>query len=187
MPITRERTIHNAKYPFDGTGERRERRWSVTSRPTWAACCPKLLSRTRFPPIRSTSSHLCARLWRTQVTGATTNFRPGTTDRGSLTYRRIGRYRHSKHWKSATSSKLGDRQATATANRRERKCAQNCNKWDIKLFFLNCILTVSNHKSFRVLFDKIVSVYFIRKIYRYFSIGNGQPTEPALCQLYRSL
>jgi len=23
------------------------------------------------------------------------------------------------------------------------------------------------------------------KIYLYFSIGNGQPTEPALCQLYR--
>jgi len=36
-----------------------------------------------------------------------------------------------------------------------------------------------------VLFDKIASVYFIRKIYFYFSIGNGQPREPALRQLYR--
>ena len=47
------------------------------------------------------------------------------------------------------------------------------------------ILRISNHNSFRVLFDKIASVYFIRKIYLYFSIGNGQPMEPALCQLYR--
>ena len=39
--------------------------------------------------------------------------------------------------------------------------------------------------SFPVLFDKIASVYFIRKIYLYFSVGNGQPEEPALCQLYR--
>jgi len=36
-----------------------------------------------------------------------------------------------------------------------------------------------------VLFDKIVSFYFILKTYLYFSIGNGQPREPALCQLYR--
>jgi len=36
-------------------------------------------------------------------------------------------------------------------------------------------------------FDKIASVYFIWKIYRpiYFSVGNGQPRQPALCQLYR--
>ena len=27
--------------------------------------------------------------------------------------------------------------------------------------------------------------YFTRKMYLYFSIGNGQPREPALCQLYR--
>jgi len=39
--------------------------------------------------------------------------------------------------------------------------------------------------SFRVLFDKIVSVYFTWKLYLYFCIGNGQPIEPALCQLYR--
>ena len=47
------------------------------------------------------------------------------------------------------------------------------------------ILLISNDNSFRVLFDKIASVYFIWKIYLYFSIGNGQPREPALCQLYR--
>ena len=41
------------------------------------------------------------------------------------------------------------------------------------------ILLISN------LFDKIASVYFIGKIYLYFSIGNGKPREPALCQLYR--
>jgi len=43
----------------------------------------------------------------------------------------------------------------------------------------------SNHNSFRVLFDKIASAYFAWKIYLYLSIGNGQPREPALCQLYR--
>jgi len=47
------------------------------------------------------------------------------------------------------------------------------------------ILVISNHNSFRVLFDKIASVYFILKIYLYFSIGIGQPREPALCDLYR--
>jgi len=32
----------------------------------------------------------------------------------------------------------------------------------------------------------MASVYFIsKKIYLYFSIGNGQPRDPALCQLYR--
>jgi len=41
-----------------------------------------------------------------------------------------------------------------------------------------------NHNSFQVLFDKIPSVYFIWKIYLYFSTGNGQPGKPALCQLY---
>jgi len=35
------------------------------------------------------------------------------------------------------------------------------------------------------MFYKIASVCFISKIYLYFSIGNGQPREPALCQLYR--
>ena len=47
------------------------------------------------------------------------------------------------------------------------------------------ILLISNHNSFRVLFDKIASVYFIRKTHQYFSAGDGQPREPALCRLYR--
>ena len=46
------------------------------------------------------------------------------------------------------------------------------------------ILVVSNPDSVRVLFDKIASLYFIWKMYLDFSIGNGQPREPALCQLY---
>ena len=57
----------------------------------------------------------------------------------------------------------------------------------INLFFQTAIgvLIILNRNSFRVLFDKIVSVYFICKIYLYFSIGNGQPREPALRQSYR--
>ena len=57
----------------------------------------------------------------------------------------------------------------------------------MNLFFKSAIniLVVSNHNSFRALFDKIASVYFIWKIYLYFSIGNCQPRKPALCQLYR--
>ena len=47
------------------------------------------------------------------------------------------------------------------------------------------ILVISNPNSFRVLFDKIASVCFVGKMYSYFSIGNGQPREPALCQLHR--
>jgi len=43
------------------------------------------------------------------------------------------------------------------------------------------ILLISNHNSFQVHCDKTASIYFIRKIYIYFSIGNGQPIEPALC------
>jgi len=46
-------------------------------------------------------------------------------------------------------------------------------------------LRISYHNRFRVLCDKIASAYFIWKIYLYFNIGNGQPREPALCQLYR--
>jgi len=46
-------------------------------------------------------------------------------------------------------------------------------------------LIISNHNSFRVLFDEIAYVYCIWKIYFYFSIGIGQLREPALCQLYR--
>ena len=71
-------------------------------------------------------------------------------------------------------------------------------------------MVISNHNSFRVLFDKIASVYFIWKICLYFSqidwiktwrlrqafivfiiytirfsTGNGQLGKPALCRLYR--
>jgi len=57
----------------------------------------------------------------------------------------------------------------------------------IKLFSKTAmsIRVTSNRNSFRVLFDKIASVCFIWKMYLYFSVGNGQPGEPALCQLYR--
>jgi len=74
---------------------------------------------------------------------------------------------------------------------RERKCAENYNKWILNLFFKTTIsiLIISNHNSFGVLLDKIASVYFIWKkniyIYIYISIGNSQPRELALCQLYR--
>jgi len=71
---------------------------------------------------------------------------------------------------------------------RERKCAENYNKWRNKFIFLTAIsiLVISKHNSSRVLFDKIASVYFIfLNIYLNFSIRNSQPREPALCQLYR--
>jgi len=55
----------------------------------------------------------------------------------------------------------------------------------INLFFKTAIniLVISNHNSFRVLFDKIATVYIIRKIHLglYLSIGNGRPMEHALC------
>ena len=58
---------------------------------------------------------------------------------------------------------------------------------DTRNLFLTAIsiLVISNHDSFRVLFDKIASEYSIWKIYLYFSIRNGRPRKPALCQLYR--
>jgi len=56
----------------------------------------------------------------------------------------------------------------------------------VDLFFKTAVSIVkSNHNSVQVLFDEIASVYFISKIYLYFCIGNGQPREPALYQLYR--
>jgi len=69
----------------------------------------------------------------------------------------------------------------------ERKCAENYNNWHDKFIFKTAvsIVVISNYNSFRVLFDKTASVYFIWKIYSYFSIGNGQPREPAQCWLYR--
>jgi len=50
---------------------------------------------------------------------------------------------------------------------RERKCAENYSKSNdtVNLFFKTAIrisiLVISNYNSFRVLFDKIASVYFI--------------------------
>ena len=51
------------------------------------------------------------------------------------------------------------------ANNGERKCAENYNKQHNKFIFQTAIsiLLISNHNSFRVLFDKIASVYFIWK------------------------
>ena len=45
-------------------------------------------------------------------------------------------------------------------------------------------MIISNRNSFPVLFDNIASVYFIWKIYLYFSTENGQPWNHR-CQLYR--
>jgi len=72
-------------------------------------------------------------------------------------------------------------------NNWEQKCAENYNKWQNKLIFQTAvsILHISNHNTFRELFCKIAFGYFFEKIYLYFSIGNGQPGELALCQLYR--
>ena len=72
------------------------------------------------------------------------------------------------------------------AHKRERKCAENLDT--INLFFLTAIsiFLILNHNTSRLLIDKIDSAYFIwKKISFYFSDGNGQPREPALCQLYR--
>jgi len=64
----------------------------------------------------------------------------------------------------------------------ERKRAENCN-----IFYSTAIniFVLSNHDSFRVLSDKLLPYILSEKICLYFSIGNGQPREPALCQLYR--
>jgi len=53
---------------------------------------------------------------------------------------------------------------------------------DVINLFSNAIsiFVISNRNSFRVLIDKIASVYFIWKIYLHFSTGCGQPKEPAL-------
>ena len=50
-------------------------------------------------------------------------------------------------------------------------------------------LAISNHNSFRVRLDKIVSAYSISKTHRdlYFSIGNSQPTVPVASAHFRSL
>ena len=88
---------------------------------------------------------------------------------------------------SATSLVLNADGAYALISYRERKCAKNYNKWHNKFIFLSCNQHFGNSKpwQFRVLFDKIASVYFFWEICLHFSIGNGQPREPAMCQLYR--
>jgi len=56
-------------------------------------------------------------------------------------------------------------QVVNRAVKRERKCAENYNIAYETIKFLTAIsiLAISNHNSFRVLFDKIASVYFILK------------------------
>ena len=69
----------------------------------------------------------------------------------------------------------------------ERRCAENYNKW-YNTVFLNSkqqFGSLSNQNSFWVSSDKIASVYFSWKTHLHSSTGNGQPREPALCQLYR--
>jgi len=46
---------------------------------------------------------------------------------------------------------------------REQKCAENYNKRQSKYILKTAIsiLVISNHNSFRVLYDEIASVYFI--------------------------
>ena len=47
-------------------------------------------------------------------------------------------------------------------------------------------LVISNHNSFRVVFEKnCFRVFYLKIYFFYFSIRNGQPGKPALCQLYR--
>jgi len=52
----------------------------------------------------------------------------------------------------------------------------------LKNKFIELFIIISNHNIFPVLFYKIASIYFIWKMYLYFSTENGQPMEPALCQ-----
>ena len=70
---------------------------------------------------------------------------------------------------------------------RERKCAENCNKWHNKFVLLNCNQLFGNFQTITVSECCLKKIDFTwKKIYLYFSTGNGQPiTEPALCQLYR--
>jgi len=71
---------------------------------------------------------------------------------------------------------------TTASETLKRKCAKSIINDTISLFLTAIsILVISNHNRFRVLSDKIPSVYFICKIYLYFSIGNGQAREPTLC------
>jgi len=55
------------------------------------------------------------------------------------------------------------------ASTRQRKCTENYNKRHSKaeIYLQNAVSVsvISNYSSFRVLFDKIATAYFIRKIY----------------------
>ena len=58
------------------------------------------------------------------------------------------------------------------------KALKKYTKWYNKFFSWTAvsILVILNHNSFRVLFDKTASAYLIwKKIYLYFSTGDGQP------------
>ena len=70
---------------------------------------------------------------------------------------------------------------------REGKCAENYNKWHNKFIFLNCNQHFGNFEpqQFPGAVWQDCFRYFILKISLYFSIGNGQSREPAMCQLYR--
>jgi len=56
----------------------------------------------------------------------------------------------------------------------------------VNLFFKLQSSIISNHNGSRVLFDKNCFRIFNLKnrLYLYFGIGDGQPREPALCQLH---
>jgi len=66
-------------------------------------------------------------------------------------------------------------------------CAKIILNRTINLFLKTAIsvLLISNHNGFRVLFDKIASVYFILKDIVICQRWKRPPREPALCQLYR--
>jgi len=76
---------------------------------------------------------------------------------------------------------------------RERKCAENYNKWHNKLIFKTAIsiLLISNHNSFLVLFDKTASVYFIWKnifIFQHWKWpAQGTSTVPIVSAHFRAL
>ena len=86
---------------------------------------------------------------------------------------------------------LKAKQHQNTEGYRERKCAKNYNKWHHFFSFFSTaidILVISHHNSFRVLFDKLASVYFICNMYECFiteNESNDQSSKPALCQLHR--
>jgi len=83
--------------------------------------------------------------------GRNTFQKPTTSD--------VLRYDRRTHNKQDTSAIINN---TNLANT-QRKCAENYKKRHDKFIFLTAISTsvISNHNSFRLLFDKIASVYSI--------------------------